>query len=90
MKYRAKSRHEKPAVPHKGGDVDPDQPVIYCAQMVQDQAPVLQWISWTGPQMKLVLSPLRAVQLREGDQVLSFVQRDGQLDVYGYRPRTEH
>lgn len=90
MSYVKRRNRAAPPVPFKGPDQDPDQPVIYCAQMVQEQAPVMQWISWTGPQLKLVLSPLKTVQLREGDQILSFVQRDGQLDVYGYRPRTEH
>lgn len=87
MTYRKRPNSGKPPVEFKPPE---DQPVIYCAQMVQDQAPVLGWHKWPGPQIKLVLSPTKTVQLREGDEILSFVQRDGQLDVYGYRPRTVH
>lgn len=90
MRYMKRPNLKKKPVEFQLPEDDPEQPVIYCAQMVQGQAPVIGWHVWAGPQIKLVLSPGKTVQLREGDQILSFVQRDGQLDVYGYRPRTVH
>lgn len=90
MSYVKKKNRSAPPAPFKRPDEDPEQPVIYCSQMLQNNTPVLTWHVWAGPQIKLVLSPGKAVQLREGDQVLAFPQRDGSLDVYGYKPRTLH
>lgn len=63
---------------------------MYSAQMENEGLPSMHWMEWSGPELRLVLSPRSTVNLREGDKVLGWVGQNGRLEVYGYQPRTLH